>query len=67
LRRFQPWTRQDSRLAIEKKPKTPFPKTRPTLKSFKKRKRTLSATITTPLTENLGFEDVARCPHMKTA
>jgi hypothetical protein len=29
LRRSQPWTKHDLRLAIEKKPKTPLPKTRP--------------------------------------
>jgi ABC-type cobalamin/Fe3+-siderophores transport system ATPase subunit len=41
LRRSQPWTRHDLRLAIGKKPETPFPKTRPTITSFKKRKRAL--------------------------
>jgi hypothetical protein len=41
LRQIQPWTNHKLRLAIKKKPKTPFPKTRPTLTSFKKRKRAL--------------------------
>jgi hypothetical protein len=41
LRLSQPWTKHDLRLAIGKKPETPFPKTKPTFTSFKKRKRAL--------------------------
>jgi hypothetical protein len=41
LRQSQPWTKHDLRLAPEKKPKTPFPKRRPTFTSFKKRKHAL--------------------------
>jgi len=36
--RFQPWTKRDSSLGIEKKPETPFAKAKPTSTSFKRAK-----------------------------
>jgi hypothetical protein len=44
LRQSQPWTNHKSRLAIKKKPKTPFPKRKkqnPSFTPFRKRKRVL--------------------------